>query len=216
MATSGTAYLVQPHEGPGPGVLLLHSWWGLTRETKELVESLADAGFTAMAPNLLAGAEATTVAQARQALLDTDPNVTADLILSSLVSLRAHSVDPQAPVGVVGYAMGASWALWVATRMPVDVGSVVAYYGTQNIDFDDLAAPVLAHFAETDELVSEDDVVEMHARLLLSEKSVEVHVYEDTSHGFAEVTPATTFDATAAELAWERTIGFLRANLPTR
>ncbi|HTN99515.1 MAG TPA: dienelactone hydrolase family protein [Microthrixaceae bacterium] len=213
MATSGTAYLVQPDEGPGRGVLLLHSWWGLTRGVKDTVEWFADSGFTAMAPDLFDGAVPSTADEAREALLNTDPNVTADLILSSLVTLRAHSVNPEAPVGAIGFAMGASWALWAATRMPKDIGAVVTYYGTQNVDFEDLLAPVLAHFAEEDELVSDDDKVEMHARLLLSEKSIEIHNYEGTSHGFAEVNPSGRIDEAAAQVAWGRTIRFLEVNL---
>ncbi|MGB6059164.1 MAG: dienelactone hydrolase family protein [Microthrixaceae bacterium] len=213
MATSGTAYLVQPDDGPGPGVLVLHSWWGLTRGVKDTVELLADSGFTAMAPDLSGGLLPETADEARSALVDSNPNVTADLVLSSLVTLRAHSVDPEAPVGAVGFAMGASWALWAATRMPEDIGAVVAYYGTQNLDFDDLTAPVLGHFAEEDDLVSEDDKIEMHARLLLSEKSVELHDYKGTSHGFAEVNPSARFDRVSAQLAWNRTITFLAMNL---
>lgn len=216
MATSGTAYLVQPDDGPGTGVLLLHSWWGLTRDVKDIVESLADAGFTAMAPDLLGGALPETAEEARAVLFESDPNRTADLILSSLVTLRAHSSDPQAPVGVVGFAMGGSWAMWVATRMREDIAAAVTYYGTQNIDFDDLAAPVLAHFAEFDELATEDDRVEMHSRLLLSEKSIEVHTYDATFHGFAEVSPGGTYEASAATLAWNRTLEFLQDRLSVR
>jgi carboxymethylenebutenolidase len=208
-APSGAAYLVQPDDGPGPGVLVLHSWWGLTRSVKDVVEALADAGYTAMAPDLCDGVVPADGDEARQLLADSDPNLVARLVLDSIVALRAHSAVPEAPVAVIGYSMGASWALWVATRQPDSVRAVVAYYGAQNIDFDDLVAPVLGHFAETDPLVTDDELVEMQARLLLSDKHVEVHRYDGTGHWFAEAGVALHHDPDASELAWSRTVDFL-------
>ena len=135
-ASAGSAYLVVPDDGPGHGVLVLHSWWGLTPAVKAIVEALADAGYTAMAPDLLDGALPVDGDEARDVLADSDPNETAALVLSSIVALRAHSADPSGPVAVLGFSMGASWALWVATRQPDSVDAVVAYYGVQNIDFE--------------------------------------------------------------------------------
>lgn len=208
-ARAGDAYLVVPDEGPGHGVLVLHSWWGLTRGVKDVVEALADAGYTALAPDLAGGVVPTDAEQAQALLAESDPNATASLIMSSLVALRAHSRDPQAPVAVIGFSMGASWALWLATRLASDVDAVVAYYGSQNIDFDELAAPVLGHFAEQDPLVTEDELTEMHARLLLSEKYLELHRYEGTGHWFAEPDAGEHHDPASAELAWQRTLEFL-------
>ncbi len=209
---SGSAYLVHPDGGPGPGVLVLHSWWGLTRSTKDAVERLADAGYTALAPDLSAGETPADVESASRLLADSDPNLTAALVLDSIAALRAHSVDPDDPVAVVGFSMGASWALWAATRQPASVRAVVAYYGTQNIDFDALEAPVLGHFAQVDPLVSEDELVEMQARLLLSDKHVEVQRYPGTGHWFAEPGVESHHDPTAAAHAWTRTTEFLNTH----
>jgi carboxymethylenebutenolidase len=208
-APVGAAYLVEPDQGPGPGVLVLHSWWGLSRSVKDVVEQLADLGYTALAPDLCGGLVPADADEAQRLLADSDPNLTASLVLDSIVALRAHSRVPQDPVAVVGYSMGASWGLWVATRQPSSVGAVVAYYGAQNIDFDMLEAPVLGHFAESDPLVSEDELVEMQARLLLSDKHIEVHRYPGTGHWFAEPGVQTHHHAAATELAWSRTVEFL-------
>jgi carboxymethylenebutenolidase len=213
---AGSAYLVVPEEGPGHGVLVLHSWWGLTPATKSVVEALADAGYTALAPNLLGGELPADGDAARDLLAATDPNATAALILSSVVALRAHSAEPTAPVAVIGYSMGASWALWLATRQPDSVDAVVAYYGAQNIDFELLRAPVLGHFAEHDPLVSDDELVEMQAHLMLLDKHIEFHRYEGTAHFFAEDSPAQEADDEAAALAWARTLAFLTEHAPAR
>lgn len=211
-----TAYLVAPDDGPGPGVLVLHSWWGLTRSAKSVVEALADEGWTALAPDLLGGELPRDADEARELLGASDVDRTAALVLDSIVALRAHSLDPGAPVAIVGFAMGASWALWAATRQPDSVDAVVAYYGSQSIDFDALRAPVLGHFAEDDPLVTDDDLVEMQSHLLLLDKHVEVHRYPGTTHGFAEDTPAAPARPEATALAWQRTVEFLSAHHPHR
>ena len=222
--SAGSAYLVSPEAGPGPGVLVLHSWWGLTEGMKSTVEQLADSGFTAMAPALLPGEQPGDVAEAAGRLAEADVDATAGLILSSIVALRANSADPDAPVGVVGYSMGASWALWVATRQPLSVDAVVSYYGHQDIDFADLSAAVLCHFAESDPLVTEDQAVEMQAHLKLAGKEVEAETHPGTRHFFAE-SGVPVLDAegvlgerkpseeAAAATAWLRSVDFLRSRL---
>jgi carboxymethylenebutenolidase len=196
-------------DGTGPGVLVLHSWWGLTPMFKDLCDRLADEGFVALAPDLLDGRRPETAAEAELELAEVDPNESAALILSSIVALRSQTDDPDGPVAVLGFSMGASWVLWLATRQPDSVRSVVAYYGTQDIAFDDLTAPVLAHFAETDPFVSDDDVAYLEAQLRLLGKEVEVVRHPGTGHWFAEP-DRDAYDAAAAERAWVRTVDFLR------
>jgi len=181
---------------------------------KDVVEALADAGHTALAPDLLGGVLPSNGDEARDLLAASSPDETAGLILSSIAALRAHSIDPAASVAVVGYSMGASWGLWAATRQPDSVDAVVAYYGIQNIDFVDLRAPVLGHFAEVDPLVTDDELVEMQAHMLLLDKHVEVHHYPGTGHWFAETDRPGQPDRSpteldAADLAWSRTLAFL-------
>jgi carboxymethylenebutenolidase len=209
----GDAYLVHPDAGPGPGVLVLHSWWGLTPGVKRIVERLADLGYTALAPDLCGGEVPVDADAAQRLLVESDPNVTADLILKSASALRSVAVD-DAPIAVVGYSMGASWALWLATRAPAEVSAVVVHYGSQTIDFVDLTAPVLGHFAEHDPLVSDDERVELQSHLLLLDKHVEFHHYEGTSHWFAEPGVESHHDPEATELADHRTAAFLATHHP--
>jgi carboxymethylenebutenolidase len=210
---AGSAYLVAPDDGPGPGVLVLHSWWGLTAAVKQRCDRLADAGFVALAPDLCDGGLPETAAEAELELAESDPNVTAALVLSSVVALRSQIDDPDGPISVIGYSMGASWAMWLATRQADSVRAVVIYYGTQDTDFDDLEAPVQGHFAEVDEFVSRDEQTEMFAHLKLAGRDVEFHDYPGTQHWFAEAghPEDDLYDPIAAELAWERTVTFLSA-----
>ena len=207
--SAGTAYLVRPEGETGPGVLVLHAWWGLTPFFKGICDSLADAGFVALAPDLLGGRRPETAAEAELELAEVDPNESAALILSSTVALRSQTDDPDGPIAVLGFSMGASWALWLGTRQPESVRSVVVYYGAQDMDFTELQAPVLGHFADSDDFVSDDELLFLEAQLRLLDKDVEIVRYPGTSHWFAE-SDRDAFDEVAAAKAWERTLEFLR------
>jgi len=213
--SAGTAYLIRPDgpEGPGtgsgPGVLVLSSWWGLTRGVKDLCERLADQGFVALAPDLV-GSLPETAAEAELELERRDPNAVAALLISSVVALRSQTDEPAGPVAVVGFSMGASWALWLATRQPESVSKVVAYYGTQRTSFAELRARVQGHFAEHDELVGETELVELESALFEVGHEPEVWHYPGTRHWFAEPGVTDHHDVEAADLAWLRTLEFLR------
>ncbi|WP_195210597.1 dienelactone hydrolase family protein [Actinomarinicola tropica] len=210
---AGSAYVVAPDAGTGPGVLVLHSWWGLTTFVRQWCDRLADEGFVALAPDLYAGESADRPDEAEQLLAQMDVDRAADLVLSSAGALRDLPITDDGPIGVVGFSMGASWGLWLAARAPEHVGASVAYYGTQGIPLDDATSAFLGHFAERDELVSDDEVVELEAHLHLVGKAVEFHRYAGTGHWFAEEDRPAAYDPGAAALAWERTVRFLRHHL---
>ncbi len=204
-----TGYLVAPESGSGPGVLLLHSWWGLTPAFRRMADRLADEGFVVLVPDLCDGEQPATAAQAEADLAAADPNVVADLVVSSAATLAATGVTPEGPVAVVGFSMGASWGLWLASRQPQLVSAVVAFYGTQDAGFEAATARFQVHAAEHDHLVADDDVVLLEAALGLDGHVAEVHRYPGTSHWFME-DDQPTHDPDAAALAWERMLDFLR------
>ena len=65
-------YLAVPKKGNGPGVLVLHAWWGLTDFFKGLSDRLASTGFVAFAPDLYRGATASTREEAKKLLAKLD------------------------------------------------------------------------------------------------------------------------------------------------
>jgi carboxymethylenebutenolidase len=212
----GQAYVVGPEDHrPAPGILVLHGWWGLTPFFRRVCDRLADAGFAAIAPDLHGeGRTADTPDEAEALLASTDPNRTADLVLSTAATLREVPLTIDGPIGVLGFSMGASWAMWLATRAPATVAAATVFYGSQNIDFEAANASFLGHFAEHDEFVSEDDRVEMESHLRLLGKDVQFHLYPGTGHWFFEDDRLPAYQRESAELAWERTIAFFRDHLP--
>lgn len=205
---AGNAFLVAPPGvEKGPGVLLLHSWWGLNAWTKDFARRIAAEGFSVLAPDLAEGKKPTTQQEADALLKNLSPDSLTGLVMSSAHALRAASIDPEAPIAVVGLSMGASLALWLATRLPQSVGSVVTFYGAQSMDFDDANAKFQGHYASDDHLVSEEDRVLTESFLRLGNNETEFFLYPDTGHWFFEA--GEGFDSAAADLAWQRTKEFL-------
>ncbi len=210
----GTGYFVGPTDSPGPGVLVLHSWWGLNHSTRNTCDRLADAGYTTLAPDLGDGALPTTADEARQALAGADMNVVASLVQSSARLLRTVTADPARPIAVLGYSSGASWALWLSSRSADDVGAVVAFYGSQSIPLDASQSAYQCHFAENDDLVTDLEKAELGLTLTEANLRFEFHHYPSTSQWFAE-DGVEGYDGAAEAIAWRRTLEFLATELPT-
>lgn len=204
---AGEAFLVDPKGGPGPGVLVLHSWWGLTPWVKDFCRRLADSGYTALAPDLFDGVQPMTEAEGEAVLGGVDPDELSGLVMSSAQTLRAASADAEHPIAVIGFSMGASLGLWLSARLTREVGSVVAFYGTQSIDFDEATAVYQGHFAEDDHMVSEEDRVVTESFIRLGGRQTDFHLYPGTQHWFFE--EGENHDPDAAALAWERVEHFL-------
>lgn len=205
---STSAYADVPKSGHGPGVLVLHSWWGLTESIKDRCNQLADAGFAAVAPDLFDGQLATDDEDGQRILAEVDPNQLALGVQTVANAVRQMPATPDAPILVVGFSMGASLGLWFSERRPHEVAAVVGFYGTQGIDFQQTRSEYQLHMAIDDPLIDPDELALMEASFGLAGRAVTIHEYEGVGHHFAEP-GAPGYDADAAELAWTRTIDFL-------
>jgi carboxymethylenebutenolidase len=209
------AYLAVPENGTGAGVLVLHAWWGLTSVFVDVCDRLAAAGFVALAPSLFAeGATAATIAEA-EALIEAHDRAPAEaeaVVQAAVEQLRGLPALTGAQIGVIGFSMGAYWALYVSQVRPDDVGAVVAVYGTDDGDYGTARAAYLGHFAEQDDFEPLEGVRALEERIRAAGREVTFHVYPGTGHWFVEPN-RPEYDAAAAELVWERTLAFLKARL---
>lgn len=214
-SSAGTGYLAVPESGSGPGVLVLHAWWGLNDFFRSVCDRLAGEGFVALAPDLLGGQVATTPEDAERQLGEASPDEIAHMTRSSLATLRSIPATPDGPVGVIGFSMGASMALWVSARVPEAVAATTVFYGAQDMDFSESRSAYLGHFTGEgdDPWVDDDSVVMLEAELRLDDLDTAFHRYPGTSHWFFEA-DRPEHDPEAAELAWQRTLDFLRQHLP--
>lgn len=201
------AYFIQNGPVPGPGVLLLHSFWGLTASLKGLADGLADEGYTVLAPDLNFGELPASETEAVEHLGKANPDRLASLVLSSAQLLQEKSSKPT--IAAIGFGMGGSMALWASVRLHSIIDRVVSFYGTQQIDFAGSKSRYLVHLAESDEYITEDETAFMEATMGLESLEVAFHHYPGTRHGFADPDGAT-FDPESSDLAWKRTADFLR------
>ena len=209
---AGQGYLALPEDSSGPGVLVLHSWWGLTEFFKDLCDRLAGEGFVALAPDLFDGRTPRRVEDAEATLRQADANALAHLTRSSLHTLRELPVTAERPLGVVGFSMGGSLGLWLSARVPEAVGATCAFYAGQDIDFVASTSAYLGHYAEEDPYVDDDGLVLLEADLHLLGLDTTFHRYPGTRHWFFEA-DRPEHDPDAAALAWDRTLAFLHHHL---
>ncbi len=208
-------HLALPERGHGPGVLVLHAWWGLTPSFEGVCERLAEEGFVAFAPDRYGGPTAATIeeAEALQREREDWMSTEADLI-ASVEFLRTHEAVVGEGLGALGFSAGAAWALLLSVREPDLMRAVVTFYGTAGqVDYSGARAAYLGHYAEADEWEPIDEVRGTREALRAAGCEVRFYTYPGVGHWFFEEDRVGHYDAQAASLAWERTIEFLRARL---
>lgn len=210
--TQPQGFLATPNTGNGPGVLVLHAWWGLNDTIKAVCTRLAGAGFVAFAPDLYHGQVADTIAgaEALSSSLDKNHLQAKAEILQATEFLKGQAVHSGRGIAVVGFSLGAYYALDLAATAPNHIHSVVLFYGTGGGDFSRSRAAYLGHFAESDAYEPQNFVDELEASLRQAGRPVTFYSYPGTGHWFFEPDRLDAYDRTAAALAWERTLSFLR------
>ncbi len=210
-----SGYLAVPASGSGPGVLVLHAWWGLNDFFIALCDRLAQAGFVALAPDLYDSAIATSVEEAKALVQVHDANADAvqNKVLEALDSLKQFPELVGSAIGTLGCSLGVWWALQVSALRPDDIAAAVLFYGLGETDFAATRAAYLGHYAENDEWEPIDQVPVMEAAIRSAGRDVTFYLYPGVGHWFFEDNQPTAFNTEAAQLAWDRTIAFLRERL---
>ncbi len=209
---TGYGYLATPPDrATGPGVLVLHAWWGLNQTFRDLCDRLAGEGFVALAPDLYGdGRTVSTVQEAEERLAALDGARAEQTLLGAAERLSSAPEVPPHGLGVIGFSMGASFGMRLSGKRPDDIVATVIVYGTGSVG--DGRSAVQAHFSPDDEWEPREGVDEMVGGLRAAGREVEVFWYPGTKHWFMEP-DRPEYAAAAAELAWDRALGFLRARL---
>jgi carboxymethylenebutenolidase len=206
-------YMAAPPGGAGPGVLVLHAWWGLNDTIKAFCNRLAEAGFVAFAPDLYHGKVAVTIPEAEALGSALDAN---HLQARAEIAAAARYLDERAGqadggLAVIGFSLGAYYALDLAAADPEHIRQVVLFYGTGGGDFSRARAAYLGHFAENDPYEPPANVDELEQALREAGRPVTFFRYPDTGHWFFEPDRPQAYNPAAAGLAWERTLEFIRS-----
>ena len=204
--------LALPAAGEGSAVLVLHAWWGLNDTMRAFCTRLAESGFIAFAPDLYHGKVADTVAgaEALATVLRTNHKQARTEIAEAARFLDDRAGQTDRGLAVIGFSLGAYFALDLSVTAPELISSVVVFYGTGVNDFSGSRADYLGHFAEKDEFEPQAGVDGLEASLQRAGRPVSLYRYPGTGHWFFEPDRSDAFDQAAASLAWDRTLAFLR------
>jgi carboxymethylenebutenolidase len=215
---AGRAWLARPSDGEGPGVLLLHAWWGLNQTILDVADRLAAEGFVVIAPDMFGGVVVDTVKAAEEEAGGHDKRFTETF---AVVRAGAERVvrdrgEIGRGIGVVGFSFGAAYALELVADPPPDeaIDAVVLAYGTgAEHDWTETDAAFQGHFAANDPFESAEGVDALESALRSAGRHVEFHRYPGVGHWFMEPDREDAYNGDAADLAFGRIVAFLRENL---
>ncbi|MGN6488708.1 MAG: dienelactone hydrolase family protein [Devosia sp.] len=192
--------VVLPPGGSGPGVFVVHPWWGRNATVLAYGRALAELGFVVGLPDGFEG-EVVSGRDEAQGLVEKHWQAAPARLAADFDAFAARP-EMTGPVGGVGFSFGGFQLLKLQETLPLH--RVVTYYADRVVD---LKVPVLGHFAEDDPFA--DDQEGMIRALQAAGAPSEAVVYPGTRHWFAEK-DRPEFDAGAARAAFERTVAFLR------
>ena len=219
---SFNAYVARPTAAPKAAIIVIQEIFGVNPGIRQKCDTLAAAGYLAIAPDLFwrlepgFEADADVEAEFKQSIdmmmrYNQDKGV--EDIQATIDAARADMGGDHPKVGCVGYCLGGRLAFMTATRTSID--ATVGYYG---VGIDNLleeshaiAHPVLLHIPTNDGFVPAEVQAAMHAGLDDHPK-VTMYDYAGLDHGFAAEMGARR-DEEAASLADSRTMAFFAEHL---
>ena len=186
--------------------MVVHENRGLNPYIEDVARRVAKAGYVALAPDGLTskGGYPGNDEKGRELQREVDPAKLMNDFFAAIAFLL-DSPMTNGKVGITGFCYGGGVSNAAAAAFP-ELAAAVPFYGRQAPveDVPRIKAPLLLHFAETDENVNKGWPA-YEAALKEHGKTYEAHVYPGTNHGFHnDSTPR--YDEAAATLAWDRTL----------
>jgi carboxymethylenebutenolidase len=181
---------------------------------EDVARRAAVEGFLALAPDGLAPVGGypgnDDDGRALQGSLDQD-KLRTDMVNSARF-LKAHALST-GKLGVTGFCWGGSTTNFLAAALGGDLQAGVPFYGAaaETARVSSIKAPLLMHYAESDERVNAMWPA-YEAALKASSIQYVMYTYAGTQHGFHNNSTPRYHEA-SAKLAWERTIAFFKKHL---
>jgi len=209
------AYVVRPKgDEKLPGVVVIHENRGLHPHIEDVARRIGLEGFLTIAPDALSPLGGTTEDpdKAPSLIQKLDTQATIKDYLAAVRYLKMNPVST-GKVGCVGFCWGGGMANQLAVNSS-DLSAVVPFYGRQpaSEDVPKIKASLLLHYAGLDEGINKG-IPAFEAALKQASINYKIYMYEGANHAFFNDTNAARYNKEAAQLAWERTISFLKEKL---
>jgi carboxymethylenebutenolidase len=206
------AYLVRPKgDEKLPGVVVIHENRGLAPHIEDVTRRLALEGFLAIAPDALSplGGTPEDPDKAPPLIGQLDRQATINNYLAAVRYLKTYPLST-GKIGVVGFCWGGGMANQLAVNSP-DLSAAVPYYGAQpaSEDVSKIKASLLLHYAGIDERTNKG-IPAFEEALKKASINYKIYMYEGAKHAFNNDTWTDRYNKEAAQLAWQRTVSFLK------
>jgi len=197
-----------------PCVIVIHENRGLNPHIKDVNRRMALEGFLSIAPDALSplGGTPEDPDKARSMLRELDGQETLKNFVAAVRYLKTHPLST-GKVGCIGFCWGGGIANQVAVNAP-DLTAAAPFYGRQPAaeDVPKIKAALLLHYAGLDERIN-SGIQAYEEALKKASVDYRMYMYEGANHAFFNDTNESRYHKEAAELAWKRTISFLKEKL---
>jgi carboxymethylenebutenolidase len=211
-------YLATPVSGNGAGVIVIQEWWGLVNHIRDVSGRFAAEGFVALAPDFFHGAKTDEPDEAARLLMGLAMNQAAKDIQGAARYLDSRDDVTGNGVGVVGFCMGGSLALWTGA-LADEVKVAIAFY--PGLPWEKMSPTwgnyanksAMIHASEDDGSSAADGIRTAVTGIENAGGSVEVYDYPGSHHAFFNDERPEVHDKEHADTAWRRTLDLLNARL---
>lgn len=201
--------------GPFPGIIVIHEWWGLNDWVKEQGSKLSDQGYVTLAIDLYRGKVATTPEQAHEIMRGVpEDRAKRDLdaafhYLQSLPNIKKNKI------GAIGWCMGGGYSLDLALEEPELAADVINYghLATDDGAIKKINAPILGLFGAQDQGIPPEDVKKFGKTLDKMGKKADITIYPDAGHAFENPNNKDGYRPQDAADAWNKTVSFFASTL---
>lgn len=201
--------------GPFPGIVVIHEWWGLNDWVKEQASNLADQGYIALAIDLYRGKVADNPGTAHELARGVPEDRAARDLHAAVGYLQSQPNVTKDRIASIGWCMGGGYSLNVALSEPTLAAAVINYghLATDSAAIQKIHAAILGNFGGKDQGIPPEDVKKFEAALKQAGKQADIKIYPDAGHAFENPNNKTGYRAADAADAWQRTVSFLAATL---
>ena len=216
--TAGVGYLAVPEQGQGPAVIVIQEWWGLVGHITDIVDRFASAGFVAFAPDLYHGQAASEPDTAKKLMMELKLDLAGEEISNAATYLLSLAQTNSTSVGVVGFCMGGSLAIWSGTLSEKITATVGFYPGSSwerhAPDWKNYKGKqAMIHCAEADGTSSAPGIQEALREINSAGGAAVAYDYPGTQHAFFNDDRPEVYEPISAALSWQRTVEYFLDNL---
>ncbi len=210
---NSNGYLAKPAiDGQYPAIVMIHEWWGLTDNIKQMAEKLASHGYVVLAVDLYEGQIGNTADEARQLRTSFEQSQWTEN-MNIAVSYLEENHSPSS-LGSIGWCFGGAQSLNLALNNN-NMDATVIYYGQLVTDTEELSKinwPVLGIFAELDNGIPPETVKEFEMSLEDVGIENDITIYSGVNHAFANPS-GDRYAPNESKNAWQKTLKFFEDNL---